>query len=134
MRATTTRRILAANERLIGHWQLDAIGEYFAADYVAHLTRRDMRGQAAVRRFLRELQRAFPRLRVEVEVLAVAKDRVAWQRTLRGVQKGDLQGFPATGRQIVWRDMIVSRLEGGLFTEDWVISDLAEQLLRARRR
>jgi hypothetical protein len=34
----------------------------------------------------------------------------------------------------MWRDMVTSRFEGGLIVEDWVISDLAEQLLRARKR
>jgi hypothetical protein len=62
------------------------------------------------------------------------EDRVAWQRTLRGIQQGDYKGFPATGRLIVWRDMVTSRFRDGLIAEDWVITDLAERLLRARKR
>jgi steroid delta-isomerase-like uncharacterized protein len=130
--ATTIRR---ANDALLVNGELDAIGEFFAPDYVAHLTEQDMAGgHDAIRTFLATLQRAFTDLRVEVEILVEGKDRVAWQRTLRGTHVGDFKGFPATGREIVWRDMATSRLEGGLIAEDWVMTDLAERLLLARKR
>jgi predicted ester cyclase len=93
-----------------------------------------MEGHGGIRRFLGMLQRAFPDLQVQVEILVEAKDRVAWQRTLRATHQGDFKGFPATGRQIVWRDMVTSRFRDGLIAEDWVITDLAERLLLARKR
>jgi hypothetical protein len=43
-------------------------------------------------------------------------------------------GFPATGRPIVWRDMVTSRFQDGRIAEDWVLTDLAERLLLARKR
>jgi len=79
-------------------------------------------------------RRAFHDLTVEVDILVEASDRVAWQRTIRATHAGDYAGFPATGLTVVWRDMVISRFEDGLVVEDWVISDLAEQLLRARKR
>jgi steroid delta-isomerase-like uncharacterized protein len=127
-------KIEAANSALIANGNLDAIGEFFAADYVAHLTDQDMTGgQGAIRQVLDMYRRAFPDLQVEVEILVEAKDRVAWQRTLRATHKGDFKGFPATGRPIVWRDMVTSRFRDGLIAEDWVITDLAERLLLARK-
>ncbi len=80
------------------------------------------------------LRRAFPDLQVEVEILVEGKDRVAWQRTLRGTQQGDFMSFPACGRRIVWRDMFTSRFRDGLIAEGWVVTDLAERLLLARKR
>ena len=128
-------RIQAANSALIAGGKLDAIGEFFTPDYVAHLTEQDMAGgHGAIRRFLGMLQRGFPDLQVEVEILLEGKDRVAWQRTLRGTHQGDYMGFPATGRQLVWRDMFTSRFRDGLIAEDWVVTDLAERLLLARKR
>lgn len=59
--------------------------------------------------------------------------RVAWQRTLRGTHRDTFQGFPPTGREIVWRDMFTSRFHNGLIAEEWVVTDLAERLLRARK-
>jgi predicted ester cyclase len=134
MARSLAEKIRAANSALIANGDLDAIGEFFAPDFVAHLTDQDMAGHNGIRRFLGMLQRGFPRLQVEVEILVEGKDRVAWQRTLRGTHQGDFMGFPASGRQIMWRDMVTSRFRDGLVAEDWAISDLAERLLLARKR
>ncbi|MFY9344866.1 MAG: ester cyclase [Planctomycetota bacterium] len=127
-------KVLAANAVLITARNFDAVDEFFAPGYVAHGTRRDLKGRTGVRRFLAQLLRAFPDLAVEVATLVAGKDRVAWQRTLRATWRGAYQGFPATGRKIVWRDMVTSRFRGGLLVEDQVVSDLAERLLLARKR
>jgi steroid delta-isomerase-like uncharacterized protein len=127
-------KIKAANSALMRDGNLDAVGEFFTPDYVAHLTDEDMTGgHDAIRRVLVLYQRAFQDLQVDVEILVEGKDRVAWQRTLRATHQGDFKGFPATRRQIVWRDMITSRFRDGLIAEDWLITDLAERLLLARK-
>lgn len=92
MDQSPAQKIQAANAALITGGNLDAIGEFFAPDYVAHLTEREMAGHNAIRRFLGMLLRGFPDLQVEVEILIKGQDRVAWQRTLRGVHKGDFMG------------------------------------------
>jgi predicted ester cyclase len=79
-------------------------------------------------------RRAFPDLSAEVEILVEGSDRIAWQRTLRATHKGDYMGFPANGLKLVWRDMVTSCFQDSLILEDWVITDLAEQLLRAQKR
>ena len=135
MNRSLSSKIEEANAALLVSGSVDAIGTYFAADYVAHLTDQDMTGgHDAIRKFLDLYRGAFRDLQVEVEILVEAKDRVAWQRTLRGTHQGDFKGFPATGRSIVWRDMATSRFRDGLIAEDWVITDLAERLLLARKR
>src|SRR5262245_25474909 len=135
MKRSLASKIKAANSALIIHGNLDAVGEFFTPDYVAHLTDQDMAlGHDGIRRISRMYQRAFADIQVEVEILVEGKDRVAWQRTLRGTHKGDFKGFPATGRQIVWRDMVTSRFRAGLIAEDWLLTDLAERLLLARKR
>jgi predicted ester cyclase len=135
MSRSLASRIEAANSALLANWDLGAIGEFFTPDYVAHLTDEDMRGgHGAIRRVLGMYRRAFPDIQVEVEILVKARDRIAWQRTLRATHKGSFKGFPATGRTIVWRDMVTSRFRGGLIAEDWVITDLAERLLLGRKR
>lgn len=111
------------------------IAEFFAPDYIAHVTDEDMTGgHDAIRRILGTVHRAFADLEVGVEILVEGKDRVGWQRKVRGTHKGDFKGFPATGRPIVWRDMVASRFSDGLIAEDRVITDLAERLLLARKR
>jgi predicted ester cyclase len=91
-------------------------------------------GQEVVRKIVAAYRRAFREIQIEVEILVKAKDRVAWQRTLRATHKANFKGFPATGCAIVWRDMVTSRFQDGLIAEDWVITDLAERLLLARKR
>ncbi len=135
MEQSLASKIQAANSALIDMGNLDAIGDFFTPDYVAHLTDQDMTGgHDAIRKILDMYRRAFPDLQVKVEILVEGKDRVAWQRTLRATHQGDFKGFPATGRPIVWRDMMTSRFCDGLIAEDWVITDLAERLLLARKR
>lgn len=128
-------QVEAANSELIVNGDLGAIGEFFSADYVAHLTDQDMTGgHDVVRSIVSTYRRAFRDVQIEVEILVKARDRVAWQRTLRATHRGSFKGFPATGRPIVWRDMVTSRFQDGLISEDWVVTDLAERLLLARRR
>lgn len=114
---------------------LDVVAEFFASDHVTHLTNEDVTGgHEAIRRVLGMYRRAFGDLTVDVEILMVGEDRVAWQRTLRATHQGSFKGFPATGRPIEWRDMVVSRFRDGLIAEDWLVTDLAERLLLARKR
>jgi len=128
-------RIAAANAALIVNGALGAIGDFFRQDYVLHLTDRDMAGgHAVVRKIVGAYRRAFRDVRVKVEILVKAKDRVAWQRTIRAIHKSSSKGFPGTGRKLVWRDMVTSRFQDGLIAEDWVITDLAERLLLGRKR
>ena len=103
----------------------DAAAEFFAPSYMVHLTGGDRRGHRMIAGFVKEIREAFADLRVEVEVLASDGDRVAWQRTCRAIHRADFKGFPATGRAIEWRDMLVSRFEDGLIAEEWAVSDLA---------
>lgn len=126
--------VRAANQILLVDGELDRIGEHFAESYQAHGTGRTLRGHAGLRAYIQRIRRAFPDLEVSMEILLEAGDRVAWQRTVTGTQRGAFAGFPATGQRVRWRDLVVSRVEEGRFVEDWVVTDLAEQLLRARSR
>ena len=135
MNQSLASKIDAANRVLIAEGKVDAVDEFFTADYVAHGTDHKIEGaRCDPGKVGRELQQGFPDLQVEVEILAKAKDRVAWQRRLQGSQHGSFRGFPATGRRVAWRDMVTSRFRDGLIAEDWVVTDVVERLLRARKR
>lgn len=128
-------KIMEANQTLLSNGNHEAVREFFTSDYVAHITGQDVAGGHKLIQGLLELyQRAFPHPKVEVEILLEGTDRIAWQRTLRAKQEGAFKGFPASGREIVWRDVVTSRFHDGLIAEEWVISDLAEQLLLSRKK
>lgn len=134
MNDSPAARIEEANTAILVDGDLDAVERFFADGYVVHMTESDMQGGPdTVRGFASMLHRGFSDVGVEVEILVEAEDRVAWQRTVRATHDGPFQAFPATGREIVWRDMITSRFRDGLITEEWVVSDLAERLLRSRK-
>lgn len=135
MALSNTATIKAANTALIVNGNLDAVGVFFAPNYVAHVTGQDFRGgHDVVKKIVGTYRLAFSKIEVKIEILVKGKNRIAWQRTLKAKHTGAFKGFPATCRSIVWRDMIVTEFRDGLMAEDWVITDLAEKLLLARKR
>jgi predicted ester cyclase len=132
---TLSSKILAANVALFEEGNREAIPDFFATDYIAHLTGQNLAGgHQLIRGMLDLYRRAFPDPKVEVEIFLEGADRVSWQRTIRAKHEGAFKGFPASGREILWRDVVTSRFRGALIAEEWVISDLAEQLLLSRKR
>jgi predicted ester cyclase len=128
-------RIVGANEALFVPRERGAVERFFSPDYRTHIGEADVQGgHAGVHLYLERLFRAFTEVEVRVEILMESGDRVAWRRTLSGVQTGSYLGFPASARRVVWRDMVVSRLHEEVIAEEWVVTDLAEQLLMARKR
>ncbi len=111
------------------------ISEYFFKGYIAHLTDENMTGgHKAIQRALEMYTHAFTDITVKLDVLVESGDRIAWQRTFHAVQQNAFKGFPSFGDTIVWRDMVTSRFSEGLIAEEWIVSDLAERLLLARKQ
>lgn len=134
MSTSLSRVIEDANATLIASADLNAVATFFAPDYVVHLTGKVLTGgHATVHSTLSAMTRAFSNIHVKVEVLLEDANKIAWQRTMTATHTGPYKGFLASGREIVWRDMVVSQFEGSLIKEEWVSTDLAEQLLLARK-
>jgi predicted ester cyclase len=134
MDQTLVSKIKTANSTLLTEGRLEAVGEFFTPDYIAHGTDNEIRGHVEIRRSLGMLRHAFPEVQVAVEVLVAGETRLAWQRTLWGTQQGAFKGFPATGREVRWREMVISQFRDSLISEEWVVTDLAERLLLSRKR
>lgn len=134
MKASLVTTIEAANEALFEKGQLDAIGEFFAPNYTVYFNHKDSAtGHKIIRDALGLMKKAFPKVKLELTVLVENKNRIAWMRTLSGKQEGAYKGFPASHREIVWREMVTSEFRDGLIAQEWFITDLAEQLLRSRK-
>lgn len=126
--------IQAANRSLIVDGNMGAVGDFFAPDYVVHLTDGVLKGgHGTIQKILGTLRRSFPDIQIEVEILLESGTRVAWLRTLRGAHKAAFKGFPASGLEIVWRDMVTSQFRDGLISEEWVVTDLTERLLLSKK-
>ncbi|MEZ4423822.1 MAG: ester cyclase [Gemmatimonadota bacterium] len=125
--------IQTANRVLIAEGDLDRVADFFADGYRAHGTDRDLVGHDAIGSYLRMLRESFPDLTVDVEILVKGADRIAWQRRLQGTHAQAFMGFPASGRPVLWRDMVVSRVDGDRIQEEWVLTDQVERMMRARK-
>lgn len=112
---------------------LGAAGDFFTPDYVAHGTDRNITGHSAIQGFLGLVHGAFQDLSVDVEILMEGEDRIAWQRTFRATHTGKFLGFPPSGKPMIWRDAGTSRFHKGLIAEEWVVTDLAERFLLAKK-
>lgn len=135
MRPSLATKIKKANKVIVEDGKLDQVKDFFTADYVVHVTDKDFSGgHATIQKILRALLRAFTITEVDVEILLEGKDRIAWQRTITATHTGAYKGFPASGRKIIWQDMVVSQFQDGLIKEEWLVTDLAERLLLSRKR
>ena len=107
---------------------------FFSENYVAHITGRTLSGgHRIVKGFTTEITAAFSDIKITFDVLMDDGSKVAWRRTWTAVQTGKYKGFPASNKKLMWTDMVVTRFENGLITEDWLLTDLAEQLLKSRK-
>jgi steroid delta-isomerase-like uncharacterized protein len=70
-------------------------------------------------------KRAFPDLKIRVDDLVAAGDKVALRLTLTGTHQGEFQGIPATGRTISYVSHEFYRVADGTFAEEWICSDMA---------
>lgn len=73
--------------------------------------------------FFTMMRNAFPDMKVDVETMVAAEDKVAFAYTLRGTHKGDFMGVSASGKNIKVRGMQISRFENGKMIERWGSSD-----------
>lgn len=124
-----------ANEEILVKGNLQFVDETFSNGYVLHAGGKEHKGPAFVKRFTRQLRTAIPDLKiVEIAFLIQNGNTIAWRRTFRGTHRAALKGIPASGRKVIWRDLIVSRFAGKKISEDWAVSDLAAELMFKIRR
>lgn len=122
--------IAAANHELITLGNLDCIEKYFSPNYEARSGKKTGSGHDFVRKFIQSLRKSIPDVKVQqVEILSQSGNEVTWQRTLTGTHKKAMQGIPASGKNVTWTEMLVSRFDGDLIAEDCMVSELAGQLM-----
>ena len=70
------------------------------------------------------VKRAFPDLKIRIDDLVAAGDKVALRLTLSGTHQGEFQGIPATGRQVSYVSHEFYRVTDGVVAEEWICSDM----------
>jgi steroid delta-isomerase-like uncharacterized protein len=102
----------------------DALPELMAEDVVWHGgSFGEIRSLAEFKQFIGQFLGAFPDLRVTVDDVIGAGDKVVTRLTVRGTHSGDLMGIPASGTKATWTDVNIYRIAGGKIVEEWFCGD-----------
>lgn len=122
-------------EELIEKGNAAVVGDVFSENYLAHAGNKKHKGHSFLKRFIKTLRKSIPDVHVlEVKYLLEEENSISWYRKLAGTHQVNMMGIPASKQAIVWEEMVVSRFENGLIIEEWLVSDLAGQLLLKQAR
>ncbi len=114
---------------------LAAIDQIFSSNYIAHAEGKAYKGHPFLKKFTKQIRLAIPDIKTKkVVFLMEAGDTITWERTLQGTHKTNMMGIPASNKKITWQEMVVSRFEDGKIVEEWLVSNLAGQLLLKQKR
>jgi predicted ester cyclase len=103
---------------------LSAIDDFLIADCLANLPGNpDPTNRDGFRQFVAMLYAAFPDLHHTVEDQIAENDKVVSLVNVRGTHLGELFGIASTGRQIMFRDFIITRIQKGKVIELWAQFD-----------
>jgi steroid delta-isomerase-like uncharacterized protein len=101
-----------------GNWAI--LDELLAADYVYHMPGRPKpMTREETEQFMREVRAAFPDGRVTIEDMIAEGDKVVTRYTSCGTHKGEFMGIPATGKEVAFTSILISRIAKGKIAEDW---------------
>ncbi|MFL5862750.1 MAG: ester cyclase [Solirubrobacteraceae bacterium] len=106
----------------------------YAEDVVLHGYPRGLSGREGARSFYSKLWQAFPDLRLVVEEVIAADDRLAARYRLSGIQAREFYGAPSTGEELVVEGVAWLRFSGGQAVEVWQVSGTLETLMRLTAR
>lgn len=81
------------------------------------------RGHDAWRKHAQILFDTFPDVKVHVEDLVAAEDKVAVRVRIKGTHRGEFLGVRGTGKTIDYVSHEMYRFENGELAEEWICSD-----------
>jgi len=110
-------------EEVFDRHNLAVIDELYATDFVYHSPGNPDSDREGLKQGFAVYLAAFPDVRMTVEDIFAAEDRVAVRFTARGTHRGEYLGVPPTGRQVTVTAILIHRLVDGKMMEDWEWSD-----------
>ncbi|MEV6843958.1 ester cyclase [Actinoplanes sp. NPDC051411] len=105
---------------------LDACVELLTADFIANLPGLPgpLHGREIWKSGAQAMREGFPDLRIDVEDIFGAGDKVAVRLLFQGTHDGPFQGVPPTHRRVAFTSIEIYRLVGDRIAEEWVSPDL----------
>lgn len=127
---TKEERIKYTVDELICKGNLNLIPLTFSENYIANTGDKQYHGHRFLTNWSKQITRAIPKIKlVKIEFLLSHGQSITWLRTLTGIHEKTLKGIPATGKKVTWNELVVSRFDGNLIVEEWVVSELMGKLL-----
>ena len=99
---------------------LDLVNELIAPDHINNDPVNPIRGRDAYRDLVVKYRTAFPDLRLEVDEIFSAGDRVVCRYHGTGTQRGELEGIAPTGREANVPGIFITRIADGQLQESWI--------------
>ena len=102
--------------------KMDTVYELLSPDAVARGQRgaeAEIRGPEEFEKFAKEIRGAFPDIRVTVEDVFGADDKVVLRWSGVMTHTGDLQGLAPSGRTVRSRGITIARIVDGQIVEGW---------------
>ena len=117
-------------DQLLGQGNFDIVDSVFSVNYVAHSGDKSYNGHKFIKQFAKQVRTALPNIKIlNIELLSQTDNILTWQRTFSGTHKANLMGIPASNKKVKWYEIVVSRFDKDKIVEEWLVSDLAFQLI-----
>jgi steroid delta-isomerase-like uncharacterized protein len=103
----------------------DAVVGLMPPDFVINIAGMpyQKRGTDAWRKHAAILFSALPDLRVTIEDIFAAEDKVTVRLRISGTHSGEFLGIPPTGKRVEYESTEVYRIADGKIAEEWICSD-----------
>jgi predicted ester cyclase len=98
---------------------LSAVDTFMSADAAVSMPMGEVVGPDGFKGFVTLWRQAFPDWQVTIEELVVEGDKLAQRWVGRGTHRGELQGIPPTGRQVMVTGIDTVRLVDGKIAARW---------------
>jgi steroid delta-isomerase-like uncharacterized protein len=103
----------------------DGLDRILGPGYVLHdpALPEDVLGAEGLRELLDGYRKAFGGLQLTIDHQFTDGDYVATRWLVRGRHEGELMGVPASGKEVAFDGMTISRCSDGKIVEEWEICD-----------
>lgn len=106
-------------------WSEPALEELISPDIVFHGSiGTAVEGIAGFKIYRDRVRSAFPDFHNHIEELIAEGNKVAAHLTYTGTHRGELFGFPGTGRKITYHGLAVFEFKGGKIVRGFVLGDM----------
>jgi steroid delta-isomerase-like uncharacterized protein len=105
---------------------LDTCAEHLTENFIVNLPGlpEPLHGREIWKLGVQAMRDGFPDLRITVEDIFGADDRVAVRLHFSGTHTGAFQGVPPTHRKVTFTSVDIYRVEGDKIAEEWVSPDM----------